>query len=171
MHSTFNCLEMSNGTDSTISASSIVLIFRIMFFSKYCEAPVGNCSKKPHISSITGITVNKISNNFIGLITSSIIEHWLPAFIRSFLTSRISLPYSHHTEMFTAEYRIRQKKWWIRQIKQKEVGPSYFLLFVCLSACPVWNSHLVSSFLPLIFTFFHLFFLFSHFFTCLYSET
>ena len=71
---------------------------------------MGNCSKKLNISSITGITVNKISNNFIGLKKISIIEHWLPAFIRSFLSSRISLPYSHHTEMFTAEYRIRQKK-------------------------------------------------------------
>ena len=71
---------------------------------------MGNCSKRPHVSSITGTTVNKISNNFIRLITFSITEHWLPAFICSFLTSRISLPYSHHTEMFTAEYRIRQKK-------------------------------------------------------------
>ena len=120
---------------------------------------MGNCSKRPNMSSITGTTVNKLSNNFIGLTTFSIIEHRLPAFIRSFLTSRISLPYSHHTEMFTAEYRIRQKKWWIRQIKQKEVGPSDFLLFICLSDCPIWNSYLVYSFyLLLLFLLFLIYF-------------
>ena len=46
---------------------------------------MGNCSKKTNRSSITGITVNKLLNNFIRLITFPIIEHWLPAFIRSFL--------------------------------------------------------------------------------------
>ena len=60
MHSTFNCLEMSNGEDSTLSASSIVLIFRIIFFSKYSEAPMGNCSKRPHISSMMGKDINLI---------------------------------------------------------------------------------------------------------------